>query len=233
MKLKRKIKLIIAALIFGVFIWLVIDPDYSKWHIGAICPKCLQRASIYERKIHGLTIYRSIRFENFDRLLTSIETEPNMPQVFPDLYMEIFGEQCNHVFKRGDFGSSSGNLRRVGSFLEKRHYEKRLEMIEALYAAYVNTGSKDLARKTYELIDNEFPIDDENVFRAANILKMRELTSIDDASNRYPEAAKIAHAMLEFEEIIPRLRQVKTEEQWRELLLDMYESSIEGEITTP
>jgi hypothetical protein len=39
--------------------------------------------------------------------------------------------------------------------------------------------------------------------------------------------------MLEFEKIIPRLRQVKTEEQWRELLSDLNNSDVEGEITTP
>ena len=233
MKLKRKIMLVIATLILGIFVWLVIDPDYSKWHIGAICTKCLQRASIYEKKIHGLTIYKTIRFENYDRLLSSSETEPNMPQVSPDLYTEIFGEQCNHVFKRGGYGSTHGLVRAVGSFLERKWYRVRLEMIEALYVAYVNTGSKDLARKMYELIDREFPIDDEKMYRANQILKQRENIPIDAASNRYPEAAKIAHAMLEFEEIIPRLRQVKTEEQWRQLLSDLDEGIVEGEITTP
>jgi hypothetical protein len=185
MKLKRKIILIIAALILGV---LVLFGGYSSYNFSSVCAKCLQHASVYQEKMYGLTFLKWNGLKkNPEKILRSTGKEPNMRRVSADLYREIFDKDCRHYFVKGGFGAIKGFALHIdGVSPQRRWYRVRLEMIEALYAAYVNTGSKELARKTYELIDREFPIDDEKVYRANNILKLQERIPIKDLSQVYP-----------------------------------------------
>jgi hypothetical protein len=224
-----KITAILAILVLSVIVIFFIDIGYEKCDISAICPKCLQHAYIKEIKIHGLTVYKSAFFsQNPGGIMSPAGFSPRVPQVSPELYTKILDKKCEHNLKKGGVGTTVGflpffGLNKDGGYGQWRLYTQRIEVIGALYAAYVNTGNKELAQKTYAMIDAAFPLDDKKMKEANNLIKLvnEQQVTFEKLPAYYIETAKIAKPMFDFETITPRLKQVQTDEQWRQLLSEL------------
>jgi hypothetical protein len=216
-----KISAIPAILVLLVIALYFIDRRYVKTGIIAICPKCLQTVEIKEITIFGWTHQSNKLEQRFDH-----------KKISPKLYLEITGKNCNHQFIKGGFGATSGmgffNGKAFfdGEYPQWSWYTPRIEAIEALYTAYVNTGNKELAQKTYKLIDAAFSLDYEKMYEAQEIIEFvnNQLMDIEKAYSYYPDAVSIAKAILKYKTVTPRLKKVQTDEQWRQLLSELENS---------
>lgn len=221
---KKTLKLAIVIPVLLLAVWLCTETGYQRFSIGAICPKCLQRASIREKRIHGVTIYRSIRLDQSPgEIMSSAALGPAQPEVSPALYEQFLGRKCDHVFKRGGFGRTSGfllgHVHADGIYMESSWFAPRIEAVESLYLAFVNSGSEGLARRTYAIIDTAIPIgNDEHMQEARALLRRQDHLPLDQAEQYFPEAARVAREMLRLEGLTARLKEIETEQQWLKLL---------------
>lgn len=234
-----------------LLLWLYIDKDGAckSRSNGAICPICLQRAYISQKKIYKYTIFRSIRLNHDDvGLYYSNKSDSDLSEITANLYQEIIGQKCKHDFKSlggggGNWGFFHRNVHRdYGSGYIKRLYGQRVTAIEALYVAYLKTKNKELAQKTYAMIDSAFPMDedklemakdliyngnfnkelsDEEKTKLIRIMKYGEQT---EDSEYFAEIFWMARKILEYEIFIPRLKHIQNEQEWIELLSDIEQS---------
>ncbi|MFH0947222.1 MAG: hypothetical protein V2A76_18695 [Planctomycetota bacterium] len=141
--------------------------SYARWSISAICPKCLQHAYIHEKRVLDVVLlYRSTTLsQRYGGLMSPVVFSPAIPGVDPLTYEKILGS-CEHEFKYGGqgvmYGFIVGGLCLDGSEGEWERVQPRLRAIEALYAAYERTGSRESSAAIYGLLDSAFPIDDES-----------------------------------------------------------------------
>ena len=130
----------------------------STLSYGAICARCLQHASGIEKSIFGVRYYRkAVHRQASGGLMSPDIFGPPIAQIDPHLYEEISGHACAHLFMRTGFCRYSSGMVGCGSF-GGRQYQFRNALIENLYRAYLRVPDKPLARESFELIDQLFPV---------------------------------------------------------------------------
>jgi hypothetical protein len=149
----------LAVFLFGLFSSAL----FEQWDISAICPKCLQHADIYELRCLGMPVYWRTRLQQASGGIgSSAIFSPAIPPVSPAVYAEIHGAKCRHCFKYGGLGRTSGlfggGVHRDGSSMQWTAFLPRIQATQALYGAYVRTGDGEVARSTYVLIDEAYPV---------------------------------------------------------------------------
>jgi len=165
MKLNKKKLLLIIIPAFLLICVLVIVSGYEKWQIGLTCPKCLQKASLHQIRIHGIIIYSSSR----------VYQNPYESKISPALYEQILGKKCDHVFKKNSFCRKKGQVYSCGINRKILSYEQRINAIEELYRVFLRCKNIDLAKETYLLIDNTLPIaNDKKMIKAMELLRLKD-----------------------------------------------------------
>ena len=221
---QKKILFICLFLVISVILLF----GYKTWDISSVCPKCLQHAYIHKKDVYGLPIYKSIKLrQNPGGIMSSASFSPSIPDISPKLYTEIFEKECSHEFKRGGFGFNTFGLHGDGSFCEWDFFVNRMDFIEAVYIAYSNTKSKKLAKETYRIIDTIFPVEDfEKTARMVVMLNNPQKIDFKKTAFLTPEETKIVNKALQLQQIIPKLKQVKTEEEWEKLITKINQTEI-------
>ena len=130
--------------------------------VSAICPKCLQGASILQVRVGGIPIFQWTRHGSHTHLNPSWSgaefTVPN--EIRPLIYREILGEKCRHKMKKDGFGATSATcflgfgVCSDGAYPARRLYQPRIEAVAVLYSVFRDVPSKPLAQQTYALIDS-------------------------------------------------------------------------------
>ncbi len=233
-------------------VWLYIDKDgaCTCYSYTAICPRCLQRADISKKNIYKYTVSKSVELNYNDIGFNYLnKTDSNLPEISANLYEEIVGEKCNHNFMGTGGGGGAywgffhrGHLKDYSYPYSKQLYGQRVTAIEALYAAYLKTKNKELALKTYDLIDSAFPVDEKKLEEAISMIyKGQFKTELSDDEKiklirnmKYAEQNEdsqyvaeilwMARKILEYETFIPRLKYIQNEQEWIELLSDIEQS---------
>jgi hypothetical protein len=158
MKTVRTVFWVISALFV---LMLLASGSRSTLSYSAVCPRCMQHAAGVEKSFFGIVYSRKeVHRQTSGGLMSPDIFGPPVAQIDPRFYEEIMGHPCTHVFIRGGFCRYSGGMVACGSFGQARQYEFRHALIENLFRAYRRTSDKVLARETYGLIDELYPIVD-------------------------------------------------------------------------
>jgi hypothetical protein len=198
---KRRIFWVIVAIPVVAFLGAA---SRSTLSYSATCPRCLQHAGGVEKSIFGVIFSRKVVQRQSSGGLGSPDAfdSPAAP-VDPRLYEEISGHPCDHMLMRGGFCRYSGGGVGCGLFGDSQRFEFRNAIAENLYRAYLRVPDKPLARETFELVDQLFPI--RSGTRAASV-PMRHTF---EAEARPNEPLSI---------LMRGLGLVSSVEEWREVL---------------
>jgi hypothetical protein len=134
---------------------------WTKLEYSLQCTNCLLCRRVIDQRFLGVTFCRS----------TTEQTPPAD-------YRSIFAQQCQHIFRRGGRGKTSGpvfaRLVACGMYSEGILIRPRLDAVSVTYDAARRLGDQQLARETFEFINKLMPPDAPNKGGAAN---SRELLS--------------------------------------------------------
>jgi hypothetical protein len=209
MNRKRKLILTAALVVFLICVlYFLLQGGMEEIHYGAICGKCLQQADFQVKKILGITYYQKCTFVRGESILMSpSSTNSPMEDCDPNLYEKIFGQRCEHCFKKGAFGRTEifffSELHSDGAFTEWFSCEKRLKGISSVYRIYGLMEDTEQARNSYRIIDVLHPVGERQP-RAAQILQMyvdelEEVTGLE----RWKRTNKEYYKMLQLESTAP------------------------------
>ncbi len=211
------------AIVLGVtFIGLFFS---QIWVFGAICPKCLQGASIIQVRVGRVPLFQWTRHERHMHLkLSWLEpTSPIPNEIRPQIYEEIFGERCRHKMKKSEFGASSWASHWDGASFARSLYQPRIEAVAALYSVFHDLPDKRLAQRTYALIDSMLPMDKEKrLYDVQRIGRLRESGRMSDQEieDNWPVAFPLFQSIEQLKRFTVRLREIRSEEEWMTLLND-------------
>jgi hypothetical protein len=173
-------------IILWLFVALIVCIAFGAWttyDYGLDCTKCLLGKQVVEQQLFGITVFR--RTVNVERAAD---------------YERIFGQPCEHIFRKGGFGRGSHSL--LGSGIgcgmtgEGVFVRPRVEAVSATYAAEQRLHDHELTLDTFRLIDTLMPPN----------IQMQQRRDL-------PETAQSTVSLLG-----SFLRRVKTAEQWRAVL---------------
>jgi hypothetical protein len=119
---------------------------WSTYDYELNCTKCKFHKHVVVERFLGIPFYRST-------------TEHGSGAD----YQRIFGQPCQHVFRRGGFGRSSrgliGGAGGCGITAEGNFLRPRTETVEATFDLEHQIPNKELAVQTFQLIDRFLPPD--------------------------------------------------------------------------
>jgi hypothetical protein len=131
---------------------------------GATCARCLQHVKGVETWILGVRVsHKEVAVQRRGGLMSVDTFDPRIPLVDPSAYEKIFGQPCQHLFKRGGFGREKhffvGSLAGDLSSPAGPAFSPRTDAIEALYRLNDRVKDDVLAKSTYAVFDRLFPPD--------------------------------------------------------------------------
>jgi len=133
---------------------------YTRISYNTICGRCLQQKHGLERRAFGSPFYwRQWPEQRSAGLASPAGLGPRIPQVDPGLYKKIFQRPCQHAFKRGGVCTYTFGMVKCGSSREASTIRYRLELIERIYRLYLKHMNAELARRSFQIVDQLQPID--------------------------------------------------------------------------
>lgn len=225
----RRMLILVVLVILGVVVSALGFREH--WVISAVCPKCLQGASITMVKVARMPIFKRTTYSQHVHLSPSWSgrTASVSEGIDPRMYTEILAKECRHEFKRDWFGATTVSfficgVHKDGGFSERRLYQPRIEAVAALYSVFANVPNKPLARMTYARIDSIVPMSKEGRLQEVHaIRRWRESGGVSDQELQqyYPESFPMSRAIEELELFAARLSNAESEEEWAGLLHDL------------
>lgn len=142
-----KKRVVIASLVVTAFLVLAWGMGgRTGFDYGLTCTKCLDDSHVIERKFLGVTYSTKTTHRGA-----------------PSDYVDIMGQECEHVFHKGGCGRSwitwSGHGIGCGMTAEGMVFRDRNQAIRRTFELYRRLGSKELAKRTLDLIDRLLPPD--------------------------------------------------------------------------
>ena len=127
---------------------------------GATCTRCLQRQKGLETWLLGARVWHTEKLA--PPLWVGYDPDdPPLPAVAPKIYEEIFGQPCDHLFKREGFGREQHSFLMssigCGQYPDGIAFSPRANFIEALYRLHKRVKNPPFARATYAVLDQLFP----------------------------------------------------------------------------
>jgi hypothetical protein len=185
---------------------------------AAVCGRCLQHAWIFEWKVLGVVVSRSVEPSQAPGgLMSASAFSPAVPRILPGTYPAMRGKACDHIFLMGGCGlyDSRGGHWDVVLGDWQRHLP-RIAAVESVYRAYSRVPSQSLATETLELIDEAYPID-RSALASGPLARCHLSWELGD---RQPaadldESTALAGALAAQ---LPRLASVSSEQDWCEVL---------------
>jgi hypothetical protein len=131
----------------------------TRTSYSAICARCLQHISGYERTFFGINISRRERMvQGHGGLMSPDIFGPPISPCDPKLYHEITGKSCDHAYMRSGFCRYTWGMVGCGSYGGAERYRFRNSLVDRVYGAYLRIKDKDLALDTMTLLDGRYPI---------------------------------------------------------------------------
>lgn len=116
----------------------------------ATCAGCLAQARGREVAILGITVSKSLSIKyNPDY--------PDLPEDGSETFKKIFGQDCQHHFKKGGMGRSTGGMIACGTFADEIAFAPRSEAVTSLFQLFHRLPDQRLAQESYEWIDGQLP----------------------------------------------------------------------------
>lgn len=155
--------------IAGIRVWMLCVPLVAfavLWGLefrrtGAICQKCLQKASIRRVTLWGLPVYdRTVLWPVDRNPVRFVASDGLIPEADPASYERITGHACRHELVRGAF-SATGHWPLAymadGDYRERSLMQPRLLVTEALFRAFEKTGDVKTAAALLDAIAEAYP----------------------------------------------------------------------------
>jgi len=144
---KKPIIVALVLLIAALITWFCLERGgWSKRSYTAICMKCLAKKHGVEKRLFG-------------RVISTNESAPSAGRC----YETLMDEKCEHRFRKMGFCHYRGLFYRggisCGSYSGSPIRRVRLTALEFTYDAFERIGDRNLAVRTYELIDQILPPD--------------------------------------------------------------------------
>ena len=131
------------AFLIGLFIVIAVQGfGFSTYDYDLKCTKCLRDYHVVEYKYLGLTYSKT----------EHLNLEGN------DL-SQVFGEPCQHIYRKGEYGRQIGGLMEDGETAEGQLFSLRWKTIASAFDLYKKFPNKELLRKTFQITDSILPPD--------------------------------------------------------------------------
>jgi hypothetical protein len=182
-----------------VLLLLLSTCTQSTLSYSAICARCLQHQRGVEHSILGIRYsHREVLTQSTGGLMSPAIFSGPIAKIDPHIYDEIFGHPCEHCFVRAGFCRSSFGVTECGSFGGEGQYRLRDAVTENLYRTYQRLPNRELARATFALLDEVYPL----------------TAGKEDAYSRYLHEMPDDPANI----LVSGLTLITNEDQWREVL---------------
>lgn len=116
----------------------------TDFHYSEQCVKCLRKDPVAQKRVLAVPVW-SRRIQG--------DENPS--------YQRIFGEPCGHSFSKWDWGMGpeifSSGIIRTGKSGDEAFLSSRISAVREAFAAFERTGDRDLATRTFALIDRWVP----------------------------------------------------------------------------
>lgn len=219
---KRAANLVAGMLLPGVVLALMVLGMGTLWfgHCSAVCPRCLQHAYVCEWKVFGVVVSRAVKpFQHSGGLMSPSAFSPAVPQVSPELFSEIVGQPCAHIFRMGGCGlyhpTDGHSDFSLGGW---ESCEPRIRATEAAYGAFRSVPDRSLARATLALIDEAYPIETSGFAPGPGAVCFfggEVRLPPGDAGDDMPELSPLAVAL---NEELPCLAGITTDQEWQGII---------------
>lgn len=203
---------------------------YAISRSSAVCPKCLQAASMMEKTVFGVLVYRKTTLLNGDGHLTPADASR------ADMCKQIVGHPCSHEYVRTWTGTTSGRwffrIHSDGGSTKWRLVQPWVEATGALYQAFVRTKARQDAAAVYAMIAESYADLGRNaclrlaadyVADAGDAADEEILTSVNASFQGDAEMDRMARRVLLLRWLAQRLQTVETAEDFKAACAELTE----------
>jgi hypothetical protein len=142
----KKILCFGGVLALTIAVWLCLETGgWQTYDYGLQCTKCVLDRYIVEKRLFGITIFRR----------ETVQTPARD-------YERLFGKACDHIFRKGGFGRTTGILlaRSTADGLTADHiFSYRTTAVRVTFDAELRLHDSALALRSFSFIDGLLPAD--------------------------------------------------------------------------
>jgi hypothetical protein len=166
----------------GVFLLVMVS---NTWDYGFNCTRCLYYEHRLEHRWFGITFF---------------ETTSGRRDEHGRTYLELFGQPCTHIMKKGGFGHNPG----CGMTTEGMVFAGRNKAVGALLELHRRHPDRTLALESMALVDSLFPVEtqieayyrgrsqDTNMVTVGEMLRYAEWLEVVETSEEWRQVINIA-----------------------------------------
>lgn len=153
---------------------LVIISTKQTLGYSSVCPRCLATRSGVERSILGIPYANKhqailFRYDSAEEPRPATLSEGRQP-----IYEQIHGRACEHDFVRTGFCRQRAGVIACGGFGGSAEVRSRQELVSGAFSAFERTRDKELATRTCQLIERDFPLVKPRRIGEQNLIKEAE-----------------------------------------------------------